>query len=95
MKQNFLEVLSAMVNTRPITHKQIAELNRVNGRQKFPYEETADILNNLPDTELDTIPDIISQQERKVWKKVGIKKLLGMVKNKTVKDKMKRLYNIN
>ena len=94
MKPDFIDMLAMMVNTKPITHKQITEYNRLHGRQKFPYEDTADILNNLPDAELHTIPDIICQQERKVWKKVGIKKLYAMIKNTTVKNEMKRLYNI-
>lgn len=94
MKHDFFDMLAMMVNTKPITQKQITELNKLNGRQKFPYEETADILNNLPDTELHNIPDIISQQERKVWKKVGIKKLFAMIKNTTVKNELKRVYNI-
>lgn len=87
----FEEMVKVLVNSKPITYKQIKEQHI---RFKFPYEETAEILNNLSSDKYNEIPDIIHKQELKVFKKVGIKKLLGMIKNKDVKDKIKERYCI-
>lgn len=88
------EMMNLLVNGKPVTYKQIREMNRIRGRVKYPYEEVSNRLNSLTEAELGTIPKIIHDGELSVMRKVGIKKLFGMVKNKAVKEKMKELYNL-
>lgn len=91
--KDFISTLYVLAHSKPITHREITEMNKVRGRVKFPYEETVEILNSLKPDEWDKIPEIISMQERKVWKKCGIKKLIGMV-NRDMRNKMKELFNL-
>ena len=63
-------------------------------QKPFPYKEVADKLNNLPSTELNTIDRIIGEAEHQSCNMVGIKKLLKMVTNPIVKEKMIEQYHI-
>lgn len=75
-----------------ITYKEIQQLSKGN---KYPYKEVAEKLNNLStEQELKTIDRIVAEGEHTSMKMVGIKKLYNMVKNPTVKDRMKEMYNL-
>lgn len=88
------DYLYTVANSKPLTYKQIKELNKSKTPTKFPYEETVEKLNKLPNTKLQNIPTIIHQAELSVYKKVGIKKLYNMVKNPNAKKYIKEYYKL-
>ena len=83
--------MKVLVNGKPITYKEIQAMSKC---KKYPYEEVANKLNNLSESELDTIDRIVSEGEITSMKMVGIKKLYQMVKNPIVKEEMKKRYNL-
>lgn len=79
---------------KPPTKNELREFINSRKNLKFPYKEVAEKLNNLSPLQVDMIEQIIRDGELSVMKKVGIKKLFGMVKNPVVKDKMKLIYKL-
>lgn len=77
---------------QPPTRSELREFIESRKHLKYPYAEVADKLNNL--TQLDKIEQIIKDGEASVMKRVGIKKLYGMVKNPVVKERMKEIYKL-
>lgn len=85
------DVMKLLVNSKPITYKEIQAMSK---GKKYPYEEVANKLNNLSESELDTIDKIVAEGEITSMKMVGIKKLYNMVKTTYVKERMKQIYNL-
>lgn len=77
---------------KPPTKDELRDFINSRKSLNYPYSEVAEKLNNLSDT--NEVAQIIREGELRVMKKVGIKKLYGMVKNPVVKNKMKELYKL-
>lgn len=74
---------------KPITLKELMAM-----RKPYPYKEVAEKLNNLQPSEFNTIDRIVAEGEKESCNMVGIRKLLKMITNQTVKEEMLKIYHI-